>query len=78
MGLRAPVAKAVVAAAQERGLIINAPNDDTIRLVPALTIGDVEIEEFVELFTAALHSASDALLLDAAPESGDSPEEIPA
>ena len=78
VALTHPVAKAVVAAAQEHGLVINAPNDDTIRLVPALTIGDVEIDEFVELFTAALHSASDALLLDAAPESGDSPEEIPA
>lgn len=71
VGLTHPVAKAVVAAAQEHGLVINAPNDETIRLVPALTIGDVEIDEFVELFAAALHSASDALLLDA-------PTEVPA
>lgn len=34
VGLHHPVAKAVVAAAQEHGLIINAPNDETIRLVP--------------------------------------------
>ena len=51
VGLRHPVAKAVVAAAQEHGLIINAPNDETIRLVPALNIGDVEIDEFI----AAVH-----------------------
>ena len=64
VGLRHPVAKAVVSSAQEHGLVINAPNDETIRLVPALTIGDVEIDEFVELFTAAIHTVQDALLLD--------------
>ena len=52
--LRHPVAKAVVAAAQEHGLIVNAPNDETIRLVPALNIGDVEIDEFV----AAVHGGA--------------------
>jgi acetylornithine/N-succinyldiaminopimelate aminotransferase len=64
VGLRHPVAKAVVSAAQEHGLVINAPNDETIRLVPALTIGDVEIDEFIELFSAALHTVEDALMLD--------------
>ena len=62
VGLRHPVAKALVAAAQQHGLIINAPNDDTIRLVPALTIGDVEIDEFITLFTAALRTVEDALV----------------
>lgn len=64
VGLTHPVAKAVVAAAQQHGLVINAPNDETIRLVPALTIGDVEIDEFVELFTASLRTVEDALLLE--------------
>ena len=65
MALRHPVAKAIVAAAQEHGLIIIAPNDETIRLVPALTIGDAEIDEFVQLFGAALNTVEHALLLDA-------------
>jgi acetylornithine aminotransferase len=65
VGLRHPVAKAIVAAAQEHGLIINAPNDETLRLVPALTIGDAEIDEFVQLFGAALNTVEHALLLDA-------------
>ncbi|WP_203582156.1 acetylornithine transaminase [Microbacterium hibisci] len=65
VGLRHPVAKALVAAAQEHGIVINAPNDETIRLVPALTIGDVEIDEFIELFTASLRTVEDALVLDA-------------
>jgi acetylornithine/N-succinyldiaminopimelate aminotransferase len=68
VGLRHPVAKAVVAAAQEHGLVINAPNDETIRLVPALNIGDMEIDEFTELFTASLHTVEHALLLDAPTE----------
>ncbi|WP_127472560.1 acetylornithine transaminase [Microbacterium sulfonylureivorans] len=71
VGLTHPVAKAVVAAAQEHGLVINAPNDDTIRLVPALTIGDVEVDAFVDLFTASLRTVEDALLLE-------TPTEVPA
>ena len=54
MALTAPVAGAVVAAAQERGLIVNAANPETVRIAPALTIGDTELAEFRELFTAAL------------------------
>jgi hypothetical protein len=33
---------------------VNAANASTIRIAPALTIGDVEIAEFTDLFTAAL------------------------
>lgn len=54
VALTAPVAGAVVAAAQERGLIVNAANPETVRIAPALTIGDAELAEFRELFTAAL------------------------
>jgi len=54
VALAAPVANAAVAAAQERGLIVNAANPETIRIAPALTIGDAEIEEFQTLFAAAL------------------------
>lgn len=52
--LSSPVAAEVRAAAQERGLIINAPTDDVIRIAPAFTIGDVEVTEFLTLFRAAL------------------------
>ncbi|WP_404446807.1 acetylornithine transaminase [Microbacterium marinum] len=65
IALHHPVAGAVVAAAQQHGLIINAANDSTIRLAPALTIGDVEIDEFETLFAKALATVEDALLLDA-------------
>ena len=54
IALAAPVATAVVAAAQDRGLIVNAANPSTVRIAPALTIGDAEIEEFQTLFAVAL------------------------
>jgi acetylornithine aminotransferase len=72
IGLRHPVAGAVVAAAQQHGLIVNAANEDTVRVAPALTIGDVEVDEFVELFGRALHTVEDSLMLD---ESPTTPEE---
>jgi acetylornithine/N-succinyldiaminopimelate aminotransferase len=68
VALTHPVAKAIVAAAQEHGLVVNAPNDETLRLVPALTIGDVEIDEFVELLTASLRTVEDALLIETSTE----------
>ena len=52
--LTQPVAAALVAAAQQRGLIINATTDSRIRLAPPLTIGDAEIAEFAKKFAAAL------------------------
>ncbi|KNY06435.1 acetylornithine transaminase [Microbacterium sp. GCS4] len=61
VGLTAPVANEVVAAAQERGLIVNAANPETVRIAPALTIGDAELAEFRELFTAALADVSASL-----------------
>ncbi|MFS0854437.1 acetylornithine transaminase [Microbacterium sp. 179-I 3D4 NHS] len=60
VALSEPVAGEVVAAAQRHGLIVNAANPETVRIAPALTIGDAEIAEFRELFAAALadvHSA---------------------
>ncbi|MDN3311793.1 acetylornithine transaminase [Microbacterium oryzae] len=52
--LAAPVAGEVRAAAHGRGLIVNAPADDVIRIAPAYTIGDDEVSEFLALFGDAL------------------------
>lgn len=54
VGLTAPVATRVVAVALDRGLIINAANDESIRLAPPLIIGDAEIDRFLTLFAASL------------------------
>lgn len=67
IALTCPVAKAVVAAAQEHGLIVNAANDTSIRIAPPLTIGDAEVSAFLDLFGAALATVSDALILEGAP-----------
>lgn len=58
IGLATPMAALVVAEAARLGLIINAPNDVSIRLAPPLTIGDSEVSEFIEKFTSALHSSA--------------------
>ncbi|MDJ0334838.1 acetylornithine transaminase [Salinibacterium sp. G-O1] len=58
VGLSAPVAPLVVAEAARLGLIINAPNDSSIRLAPPLIIGDTEVSEFIEKFTSALQSSA--------------------
>ena len=73
-----PVAKAVVAAAQEHGLIVNAANDETIRLAPPLTIGDAEVAEFFELFAASLATVTDALLIDDAADAASASAPAPA
>lgn len=76
VALAHPVAGAVVAAAQQHGLIVNAANDDTIRIAPALTIGDVEIDEFLTLFAQSLRTVEDALILDQ--PASTTPTEVPA
>jgi len=58
VGLSEPVANAVSARAMVLGLIINAPNDTSIRLAPPLTIGDAEVAEFIPKFTQALTEAT--------------------
>lgn len=68
VALRHPVAGQVVIAAQERGLIVNAANESTIRLAPPLTIGDVEIDEFEDLFGQALSAVAQTLSLDEEPK----------
>jgi len=55
--LRAPRAKEVASAALARGLVVNAPRPDTIRLAPSLLVGDDEIDEALGLLAAALGDA---------------------
>ncbi|MCS5714318.1 acetylornithine transaminase [Herbiconiux sp. CPCC 205716] len=46
VGLREPVAAQLSDAALQSGLIINAPNDSSLRIAPPLIIGDDEVREF--------------------------------
>lgn len=56
VALNRPVAGDVVTAALGHGLIVNAANAETIRLVPPLIIGDAELADFGERFGEALRT----------------------
>lgn len=56
--LDAPIASEVREAAHRRGLIINAPTAEIIRIAPAYTIGDAEVAEFLRLFDEAVAEAA--------------------
>lgn len=58
VGLTEPVAKDLARAALANGLIINAPNERSIRIAPPLIVADAELAEFRTLFTAALEGIS--------------------
>jgi acetylornithine aminotransferase len=60
IGLSEPVADELSAAALRNGLIINAPNESSIRLAPPLIIGDDEVAEFDRRLRAALADISPA------------------
>jgi acetylornithine/N-succinyldiaminopimelate aminotransferase len=54
LALRSDVAPALVEAARERGLLINAPRADSLRFMPALTVTFEEIDRMVEVLDAAM------------------------
>lgn len=54
IGLAEPVAGIVASRALDRGLIVNAANENRIRLAPPLIVGDEELHEFTRLFTEAI------------------------
>ena len=59
LALKVPIAKKVVAEARERGLIVNAPNEDTIRLLPPLIVTKADIDSAIPRLEAALLAATD-------------------
>lgn len=54
LALARPVATELHAHALQEGLIINAPNASTIRLVPPLIVGDAELADFADRFGKTL------------------------
>lgn len=57
--LERPVAAEVAADALTRGLIVNAPAPNVIRIAPAYTIGESEISEFLTLFGQSLAAVAE-------------------
>ena len=58
IGLTAPIAKRVAAAALEAGFIVNAPDESTLRLAPPLIITPAELEPFVAALPGLLEAAA--------------------
>ena len=61
LGLTEPVAEDLARAAFAEGLIVNAPNDSSIRITPPLIIGESDINHFHVRFSRAL-SAFDSVV----------------
>lgn len=55
--LTRPLAPKVQQAAQEAGLLVNAPAPDVVRLMPPLIIGDAEVDAFLRILPGALDTA---------------------
>ncbi|KQS10699.1 acetylornithine aminotransferase [Curtobacterium sp. Leaf183] len=60
VGLHRPAAAAIAAAALERGLIVNAPNESSLRIAPPLIVSDAEIDEFLSILAQSMASVEDA------------------
>lgn len=54
IGLDGGYAKALAAKLSDRGILVNAPNEETIRIAPALTVSKVQIDRFISVFTQCM------------------------
>ncbi len=57
--LTEPLAPRVQQAAQDAGLLVNAPAPDVVRLMPPLTLGDDDVDEFLRALPGVLDSAQE-------------------
>ena len=55
--LRTPIAKKVAASMLEAGVIVNAANDQTIRIAPPLIVTTSQIEKFISFFKKVMKEA---------------------
>jgi acetylornithine aminotransferase len=54
IGLDGKYAKDLSAKLSSRGILVNAPNEDTIRIAPALIVTKVQIDKFITIFTQCI------------------------
>jgi len=54
IGLDGDYAKALAAKLAERGVLVNAPNADTIRIAPALIVSKAQIDKFINIFAQCM------------------------
>ncbi|MFZ7088054.1 acetylornithine transaminase [Curtobacterium sp. RRHDQ10] len=58
VGLTGPVGPAINTAALERGLIVNAPNESSLRIAPPLIVTDAEIDRFLAILADAMQAVA--------------------
>lgn len=54
LDLSTPIGSEVVAAALEKGLLLNSPRPDSLRFMPALTVTEEEIDQMIEILEDCL------------------------
>lgn len=54
IGLDGTYAKALSEKLTSRGVLVNAPNDETIRIAPALIVSKVQVDRFITIFTQCM------------------------
>jgi acetylornithine aminotransferase len=57
--LTEPLARQVQQAAQDAGFLVNVPAPDVVRLMPPLTLGDDEVDEFLRALPGVLDRAQE-------------------
>jgi acetylornithine aminotransferase len=54
IGLDGDYAKELTTLLANRGVLVNAPSADTIRIAPALVVSKVQIDKFITIFTQCM------------------------
>jgi acetylornithine aminotransferase len=54
IGLNGDYAKELAGLLADRGVLVNAPNADTIRIAPPLIVNKAQIDKFISVFTQCL------------------------
>ncbi|MSY89722.1 MAG: aminotransferase class III-fold pyridoxal phosphate-dependent enzyme, partial [Actinobacteria bacterium] len=54
IGLNGNYAKELAGLLADRGILVNAPNANTIRIAPALIVTKVQIDKFINIFTQCM------------------------
>jgi acetylornithine aminotransferase len=57
IGLTTPIAKGISTSLLESGVIVNAANDQTIRIAPPLIVTKLQIEKFIVIFKKVMREA---------------------
>jgi acetylornithine aminotransferase len=58
IGLNGDYAKDLAALLSDRGILVNAPNSDTIRIAPPMIVTKIQIDKFITVFTQCMQEVS--------------------